>query len=141
MSKYRKHWDELARTGTLSRELAQHEWQPLIRETRISPDKMEETVDNLLNIMEKFGLICRLQAPGEHERFLVPSMLNSLDLEAFDSDIPSLCIRFESLQVPLGFFHRLTVEFINWFAEDNQHEDEVVYVINHQKHLVFTFLC
>ena len=128
ISKYRKHWDELARTGTLSRELAQHEWQPLIGETRMSPEKLEETVDNLLNIMEKFGLICRWQASGGYEKFLVPSMLESLDLEAINSDIPALCVRFESLQVPLGFFNRLTVEFINWFAEDNKQEDEVVYV-------------
>ena len=49
--RFEEHWKELENKGILHRELVQHMWANLI------PDK--ETIDQLLSLLEHFGLACR----------------------------------------------------------------------------------
>ena len=53
------HWKELENKGILHRKLVQHVWANLI------PDK--ETIDQLLSILEQFGLACRWTQPDNSE--------------------------------------------------------------------------
>jgi len=72
--------------------------------------------------MEKFSLLCPwpLQDGAScSKQYLVPSMLKSHPPEAISdlvasSQIPSLFLKFETDQVPAGFFPRLVLEFFQW---------------------------
>ena len=75
--------------------------------------------------MEKFSLLCPLplqDGASWSKQYLVPSMLKShppktiSDLVA-SSQIPSLFLKFETGQVPAGFFPRLVLEFFQWCAD------------------------
>ena len=56
---FEDHWEELENKGILHRELVQHVWEKLI------PNK--ETIDQLLSILEQFGLACRWTQPDNSE--------------------------------------------------------------------------
>ena len=56
---FQEHWEELEKKGILHRELVQHVWKKLI------PDK--ETIDQLLSLLEQFGLACHWTQPDNSE--------------------------------------------------------------------------
>ena len=56
---FEKHWKTLEREGVLRKELVQHVWKDFITD--------KETIDSLLSIMEKFGLVCRWTRPDGSE--------------------------------------------------------------------------
>ena len=107
-------WCKLEREGILEEKLLRHVWSSLIQRT--------ETCECLIAIMEKFSLLCPLPLHvdgSSSKQYLVPSMLTShppdeiSDLVA-NAEIPSLFLKFETGQVPAGFFPRLVLEFFQW---------------------------
>ncbi|XP_020614950.1 uncharacterized protein LOC110053100 isoform X2 [Orbicella faveolata] len=107
-------WCQLEREGILEEKLLRHVWSSLIRRT--------ETCECLIAIMEKFSLLCPLPLPVDGSRskqYLVPSMLKSHPTNAISdlvasAQIPPLFLKFETGQVPAGFFPRLVLEFFRW---------------------------
>ena len=107
-------WHKLEREGILEEKLLRHVWSSLIQQT--------ETCESLIAIMEKFSLLCPLPLHvdgSSSKQYLVPSMLKShppneiSDLVA-SAHIPPLFLKFETGQVPAGFFPRLVLEFFQW---------------------------
>ena len=107
-------WRKLEKQGILEEKLLKHVWSSLI------PQK--ETCKSLIAIMEKFSLLCPWplqKSVSCSKRYLVPSMLKSHPPEAISdlvssTQIPSLFLKFETGQVPAGFFPRLVLEFSQW---------------------------
>ena len=110
-------WLKLEATGILDERLLVHEWKSLIDVSS------KQTFWSLLAIMERFSLLCPWPSYGEHNQYLVPSMLMSLpsdDLVELLSSvrIPSLFVRFELGRVPPGLFTRLVLQFYQWCNEE-----------------------
>ena len=112
--KYVDLWLKLEREGILEEELLKHVWSSLIPQT--------ETCESLIAIMEKFSLLCPWplqKGISCSKQYLVPSMLKSHPPKAVSdlvasTQIPSLFLKFETGQVPAGFFPRLVLEFFQW---------------------------
>jgi len=109
--KYVDLWCKLEREGILEEKLLKHVWSSLIPQT--------ETCESLIAIMEKFSLLCPWplqKGVSCSKQYLVPSMLKSHPPKAISdlvasAQIPSLFLKFETGQVPAGFFPRLVLEF------------------------------
>ena len=107
-------WCKLEGEGILEEKLLTHVWSSLI------PHK--ETCESLIAIMEKFSLLCPWplqKGVSCSKQYLVPSMLKSHPPKAISdliasAQIPSLFLKFETGQVPAGFFPRLVLEFFQW---------------------------
>ena len=116
-SKFKEVWLQLESTGILDEKLLEHVWGPLLSQ--------EETSASLLAIMEKFSLLCPWPCSNASsgKQYLVPSMLMShppkeiMKLVA-SAQIPSLFLRFQSGQVPPGFFPRLVLQFFQWGQDE-----------------------
>lgn len=110
-------WYRLERDGILEEKLLKHVWSSLI--TR------RETFECLIAIMEKFSLLCPLPwhvDGSSSKQYLVPSMLKSPPPNAISdlvasAQIPSLFLKFETGQVPAGYFPRLVLEFFQWCTD------------------------
>lgn len=107
-------WYKLEKEGLLEEKLLKHAWGSLIPQT--------EPCENLIAIMEKFSLLCPWPLQKDDscsKQYLVPSMLKShppkeiSDLVA-SAQIPPLFLKFQTGQVPAGFFPRLVLEFFRW---------------------------
>ena len=90
----------------------------------ILEEKLFETFESLISIMEKFSLICSWPSSDAScsKQYLVPSMLMSLPPEGLISlvesaRIPPLFLKFESGHVPPGLFPRLVLQFLQWDQE------------------------
>ena len=117
-------WEKLEKKGILDEKLLQVVWEPY-----------EETKENLIEIMEKFSLLCLLPSDGDEKEYLVPSMLMSPPNDDANkllsaSFIPSLFVRFkrpsgkEYVQVPLGLFQRLVVKSLRqWCTQEKLYKD------------------
>ena len=116
-------WEKLEKKGILDEKLLQVVWEPY-----------KETKENLIEIMEKFSLLCLLPSHGDEKEYLVPSMLMSPPNDDANkllsaSFIPSLFVRFkrpsgkEYVQVPLGLFQRLVVKSLQWCAHKDMYKD------------------
>ena len=107
-------WCKLEGEGILEEKLLKHVWSSLIPQT--------ETCDNLIAIMEKFSLLCPWplqKSVSCSKQYLVPSMVKSYPPKAISdlvasAEIPSLFLKFQTCQVPAGFFARLVLEFFQW---------------------------
>ena len=108
-------WRRLESTGVLVESLLAHVWGPLFED--------RETLESLIGIMERFGLLCPWSVhTSSNRQYLVPSMLMSCPttelLELVESaNIPSLFVKFSNGEVPPAFFSRLVVQFIQWGRE------------------------
>ena len=102
-------WGKLEEEGILDEKLLTHMWEPLLENS--------DTCDSLVEIMEKFSLLCRwLSDTSENKSYLVPSMLSSHPPEEItelveSASIPSLLLKFGNGHVPPGFFPRLVLKF------------------------------
>ena len=112
-------WCKLQRKGILEEKLLHHVWEPL------SFDK--ETTENLLEIMEKFSLLCSWYSSDAScgQQYLMPSMLTTYPpgdimklVEAASAQVPPLFVKFESGLVPPGLFPRLVLLFLQWGKEN-----------------------
>ena len=121
-----KLWKKLQKEGILADELLRIIWNEL---------QDGESSETLIAIMEKFGLLFPWPSKSGKE-YLVPSILMSPPEEEVTKHLakalfPSLFIRFKRppsqecsvlvegqyVPVPLGFFSRLILRFIQWCAE------------------------
>ena len=115
--KERELWRRLQTGGILEYKLLELVWDPLSIPREIFP--------SLVEIMEKFSLLCPWPSSdaSSGKQYLVPSMLMShpprdiIKLVA-SAQIPSFYIRFESGQVPSGFFPRLVLQFFQWGQDE-----------------------
>ena len=115
--KERELWRRLQTEGILEYKLLELVWDPLLIPKEIFP--------SLLKIMEKFSLLCPWPSSDAScgKQYLVPSMLMShpprdiIKLVA-SAQIPSFCIKFESGQVPPGFFPRLLLQYFQWGQDE-----------------------
>ena len=113
----RELWRRLQTEGILEYKLLELVWDPLLIPKEIFP--------SLLEIMEKFSLLCPWRSSNAScgKQYLVSSMLmshpprNIIKLVA-SAQIPSFYIRFESGQVPPGFFPRLVLQFFQWGQDE-----------------------
>ena len=104
--------------GILEEKLLHHVWEPLSFD--------EETTESLLEILEKFSLLCSWASSDAScgEQYLMPSMLTTYPpvdimrlVEAASAQIPPLFVKFESGVVPPGLFPRLVLLFLQWGKE------------------------
>ena len=110
-------WRRLQTEGIMEYKLLELVWDALSIPKEIFP--------SLLEIMEKFSLLCPWPSSDAScgKQYLVPSMLmthpprNIMKLVA-SAQIPSFYIRFESGQVPPGFFPRLVLQFFQWGQDE-----------------------
>ena len=110
-------WSKLQTEGITEYKLLELVWESLPIPKEMFP--------SLLEIMEKFSLLCPWPSSDAScgKQYLVPSMLMShppkdiIKLVA-SSQIPSFYIRFESGQVPPGFFPRLLLQFFQWGQDE-----------------------
>ena len=118
--KQRQHkdlWIKLEKTGILDEKLLEHAWGPLYNH--------KETLESLIEIMEKFSLLCVWPSSDVSKEYLVPSMLMSHPPEdiirlvkSSRSQIPSLYLTFNSSQVPIGLFPRMVLHFYQWCSKE-----------------------
>ena len=90
-------WCEFEESGILKRELLDHVWKRFIDD--------QNTCESLIEMMEKFSLLCQWPSEGNTERYLVPSMLKSKPTSKFPNpgvETPSLFVKFKSRRVPPG---------------------------------------
>ena len=114
-------WCKLQREGILEENLLHHVWRTLSFD--------EETTKNLLEIMEKFSLLCSWPSSDASQcrkQYLIPSMLTTYPtevimrlVEAASAQIPPLFVKFESGLVPAGLFPRLVLQFLQWGKENS----------------------
>ena len=120
-------WCEFEESGILKRELLDHVWKRFIDD--------QNTCESLIEMMEKFSLLCQWPSEGTTERYLVPSMLKSKPTSKFPSpsvQFPSLFVKFRSRRVPPvgvpqgreppgrvppGLFSRLILLFHHWVQD------------------------
>ena len=108
-------WLKLQKTGILDEKLLEHVWGPLY--------DRKGTSESLIQIMEKFSLLCSWPSSDERKQYLVPSMLMSHPAEDIIrlvkcSPIPSLYLTFNSSQVPIGLFPRMVLQFYQWCSKE-----------------------
>ena len=123
-------WYKLEREGILEETLLKHAWSSLIPQT--------ETCESLTAIMERFSLLCPWplqKGVSRSKQYLVPSMLKSHPPKAISdlvasAQIPSLFVRFETGQVPAGFFPRLVLEFFQWCTDRFPRQADPQFFIN-----------
>ena len=116
---FKQLWCKLQRKGILEEKLLHHVWKPL------SFDK--ETTETLLEIMEKFSLLCSWYSSDAScgKQYLMPSMLTTYPpgdimrlVETASVQVPPLFVKFESGVVPPGLFPRLVLLFLQWGKEN-----------------------
>ena len=133
-------WKKLENEGILDDVLLQVVWRPLLQN-----ETKESTVESLIDIMEKFSLLCHWPSKEKSKQYLVPSMLMSHPSDSAkkllaSNVIPPLFIRFKQphqlryshanpdvtsgekciyVQVPQGLFPRLVVKFVQWCTKEN----------------------
>lgn len=112
---YRELWLKLEKTGILDEGLLEHVWGALYKQV--------ETSQSLIEIMEKFSLLCSWPSSKERKQYLVPSMLMSHPPEdvvglVASSQIPSLYLAFNSRHVPTSLFPRMVLQFYQWCCEE-----------------------
>ncbi|XP_068722471.1 uncharacterized protein [Montipora capricornis] len=110
---FQQLWCKLEKRGILEDKLLKHAWETLFDN--------EETIESLIEIMERFSLLCLWPSSDAScdKQYLVPSMLMSHPPEGImqlvaSAQVPSLFLKFESGQVPLGLFPRLVLQFFQW---------------------------
>ena len=124
---FERLWCEFEESGILKRKLLDHVWKRFIDD--------QNTCESLIEMMEKFSLLCQWPSEGNTERYLVPSMLKSKPASKFPNpgvETPSLFVKFKSRRVPQGgvpqgreppgrvppgLFSRLLLLFHHWVQD------------------------
>ena len=122
---HREQWKKLEEKGILEKKLLNDLWDPLF-DSRENFD-----VNSLINMMEKFGLLCPWPSSdesGSPSEYLVPSMLMSPPksvTKLFSSaGIPSLFVTFKSGQLPIGLFPRLVLMVMQWCTKEGLNQED-----------------
>jgi len=110
--KFLQLWRKLEVEGILDEQLLTHMWEPLFHD--------RDTYDSLVDIMEKFSLLCCWPSgTSENKSYLVPSMLSSHPPNEIvklleSAKLKSLFLKFQNGHVPPGLFPRLVLKFFQW---------------------------
>ena len=122
---HRELWKKLEEKGILEKRLLKDLWDPLF-------DTRENfNLNSLINMMEKFGLLCPWPSSdesGSPSEYLVPSMLMSPPKSVTDlfssAGIPSLFVKFKSGQLPIGLFPRLVLMVMQWCTKEGLNQED-----------------
>ncbi|XP_078384326.1 uncharacterized protein LOC144666799 [Oculina patagonica] len=106
-----KYWQELEKDGILSMELVDHVFSKFIQQGVIK--------DDILDMMERFGLIAKFSASQSEEKYFVPAQLKSspeelCKMEPSHNDPCPLYLHFVHGFVPHGLFSQLVSRSIRW---------------------------
>ena len=106
-----KNWQELERDGTLSMQLVDHVFSKFIQQGVIK--------DDILDMMEQFGLIAKFSPSPTEEKYFVPAQLKSspeelCKMEPSHSDPCPLYLHFVHGFVPHGLFSQIVSRSIRW---------------------------
>ena len=106
-------WLKLEREGILEEKLLRYAWGQIVGE--------HYTFKSLIAIMERFSLLCSWPSSNEpfSKEYLVPSMLRwyppqEITKLIISASLPSLFVKFKSIQVPSNLFPRLVVQLLQW---------------------------
>lgn len=109
-----KYWQELERSGVLSMKLVDHVFSRFIQQGLIKED--------ILDMMERFGLIAKFSPTPSDVKYFVPAQLKSspedlLRMEPSLTDPCSLYLHFVDGFVPHGLFSQLVSRFTSWCSK------------------------
>ncbi|KAJ7370513.1 hypothetical protein OS493_031795 [Desmophyllum pertusum] len=109
-----KYWQELETYGILSMELVDHVFSRFIQQGIIKED--------ILDMMEQFGLIAKFSPSPADVKYFVPALLSSspesiCKMEPSPTDPCPLYLHFVDGFVPHGLFPQLVARSIRWCGE------------------------
>ena len=113
--KHEPFWKEMWRSGVLKKELVDDVFSKVCRQDAFKED--------ILNMMEQFGLIVKFESSLSGVQHFVPSQLRSpsedlCKMEPSPSDPCPLYIHFPSGFVPHGLYSQLVSRCIKWCSEN-----------------------
>ncbi|XP_022809187.1 uncharacterized protein LOC111346088 isoform X5 [Stylophora pistillata] len=119
-----KYWLELERSGVLKMELVDHVFSTLIQQGVNKED--------ILDMMEQFGLIAKYSPSLADVKYFVPCQLRSSPKELCDM-VPSptdpcpLYLHFQEGFVPHGLFTRLVSKSVSWCCANGSSQEPKLY--------------
>ena len=119
-----KYWHELERSGVLKMELVDHVFTPLFEKGVNKED--------ILDMMEQFGLIAKYSPSPADVQYFVPCQLRSspeelCKLEPSSTDPCPLYLHFQEGFVPHGFFTRLVSKSVAWCVANGSSQPPKLY--------------
>ena len=131
-----KYWPEVERSGVLNMELVDHVFSRSIQQGLLKED--------ILDMMEQFGLIAKFAASPTDVKYFVPGLLKSppeeiAKIEPSPTDPCSLYLHFVDGFVPHGFFSQFVSRSISWCSKigsarpPNLYRDGAWFVVGRQK--------
>ena len=119
-----KYWLELERSGVLNMELVDHVFSPLI--------KQGVSKEDILDMMEEFGLIAKYSPFPDDVHYFVPCQLRSspeelCKMEPSPTDPCPLYLHFQEGFVPHGFFTRLVAKSVAWYGANGASQPPRLY--------------
>ena len=119
-----KYWHELERSGVLKMELVYHVFTPLFEKGVNKED--------ILDMMEQFGLIAKFSPSPADVQYFVPCQLRSspeelCKLEPSSTDPCPLYLHFQEGFVPHGFFTRLVSKSVAWCGANGSSQPPKLY--------------
>ncbi|KAJ7358725.1 hypothetical protein OS493_022171 [Desmophyllum pertusum] len=109
-----KYWREVEKTGVLSMELVDHVFYKFIQQGLVKKD--------ILDMMERFGLIAKFSPSPTDVKYFVPAQLKSppkrvCDVEPSSHDPCPMYVHFVVGFVPHGLFSQLVSRAISWCSK------------------------
>ncbi|XP_022809132.1 uncharacterized protein LOC111346088 isoform X2 [Stylophora pistillata] len=119
-----KFWLELERSGVLKMELVDRVFSSLIQQGVNKED--------ILDLMEQFGLIAKYSPSPAHVQYFVPCQLRSspkelCDMEPSPADPCPLYLHFQEGFVPHGLFTRLVSKSVSWCCANGSSQEPKLY--------------
>ena len=119
-----KYWLELETSGVLKMELVDHVFSPLIQQGVIKED--------ILDMMEQFGLIAKYSPSPADVNYFVPCQLRSspeelCKMEPSSTDPCPLYLHFQEGFVPHGLFTRLVSKSVAWCGANGSSQPPKLY--------------
>ena len=122
--KHSKHWRQLEESGVLNMELVDHVFSKLFLQGVVK--------DDILHMMERFGLVAKFSPSSSDVKYFVPAQLKASpdDLSAVQpspSDPCPLFVHFVVGFVPHGLFTQLVSRSIHWFSNAGPKQPPTLY--------------
>ena len=119
-----KYWLELERSGVLKMELVDYVFSPLIQQGVNKED--------ILDMMEQFGLIAKYSPSPADVQYFVPCQLSSspeelCKMEPSSTDPCPLYLHFQEGFVPHGLFTRLVSKSVAWCGANGSSQPPKLY--------------
>ena len=122
--KVSKHWKEVEESGVLSMELVDHVFSKFLLKGVVRED--------ILDMMEQFGLIANFSPAKTDKKYFVPSQLKAppdllCAMVPSNSDPCPLYVYFVTGFIPHGLFTRLVSMLIRWCSETGPTQPPTLY--------------